>query len=145
MASLIGKLLVPMASSFFKKAVVPAVSGGVKSFFSKAPSLSGVSDFMGKSSNIASDVLSSELVNALANNLQGGNRVLGMAQDGLKGLSKAKYYTDEVNNILEKVKSTAPKVKSPPPPRVSAPPARAPALAPSGMSRAERASFAGFQ
>jgi len=119
MSGLFAKALMPIATSIFRKSA-PLGFGGIRSFFSKAPSLASVSSGLGNVSRVGSEILDSPLVDVLASQV-GGQRGLALARQGLKGLDTAKNVTDEARNILEKVKSVQPLKKSvnvPTPPRM---------------------------
>ena len=97
--SFFAKALMPIATSIFRKAV-PAGIGGIRSFFSKAPSLQSFSSGLGNVSRIGNQIVGSPVADALASQL-GAGKSLAIARQGLKGVESA-------NNILEKVRATQP-------------------------------------
>ena len=101
--SFFAKALMPLASSLFRKAV-PSVLGGIRSFFSKAPSLQKISSGLGKVSQIGNQVVNNPYADVLASQL-GGSKSLNVARQGLSGLDKVQKVTNEASNILEKVKA----------------------------------------
>ena len=115
--SFFAKALMPIASSIFRKSV-PFGLGGIRSLFSKAPSIASVSSGLGNVSRIGNALLGSPVADVLASQVggQSGLKGLNVARQGLKGVESAKGYTDSVKNILEKVKATQPKKQSPPMP-----------------------------
>ena len=120
MSGLFAKALMPIATSIFRKSA-PLGFGGIRSFFSKAPSLASVSSGLGNVSRVGREILDSPVVDVLASQLGGGQRGLALARQGLKGVDTAKNVTDEARNILEKVKSVQPQKNSvnvPMPPRM---------------------------
>lgn len=102
--SFFAKALMPLASSLFRKAV-PSVLGGIRSFFSKAPSLQKISSGLGKVSQIGNQVVNNPYADVLASQL-GGSKSLNVARQGLSGLDKVQKVTNEASNILEKVKAS---------------------------------------
>ena len=102
--SFFAKALMPLASSLFRKAV-PSVIGGIRSFFSKAPSLQKISSGLGKVSQIGNQVVNNPYADVLASQL-GGSKSLNVARQGLSGLDKVQKVTNEASNILEKVKAS---------------------------------------
>lgn len=116
MASFFAKALMPLATSIFRK-TAPSVLGGVRSLFSKAPTLAQVSSGLGRAANVGDKVLSSPLVQDLASQA-GAGRTLNLARQGVRGLETAKNYTDEAQNVLEKVRQVAPKPQARPMPNV---------------------------
>lgn len=115
MSGLFAKALMPIATSIFRK-TAPLGIGGIRSFFSKAPSLASVSSGLGKISRVGSEILDSPVADVLASQVGGGQRGLALARQGLKGVDTAKNVTDEARNILEKVKSVQPKKQTRPMP-----------------------------
>lgn len=108
--SFFGKMLAPMAGSFFRKA--PAIfKSGAKSFFSKTPTLSQVSAGLDKASNVSNKLLSSPLADVLASQVKGGDKVLNTARRASDGLGKAREYTDDAANVLEKVRQAIPRMR----------------------------------
>ena len=97
------KAIMPIASSIFRK-VVPAGIGGIRSFFSKAPSLKSISSGLGKVSQIGNKIVSNPYADVLASQL-GAGKSLAVARQGLSGLDKVQNVTNEASNILEKVKA----------------------------------------
>ena len=101
--SFFAKALMPLASSLFRKSV-PSLIGGIRSFFSKAPSLQKISSGLGKVSQIGNQVVNNPYADVLASQL-GGSKSLNVARQGLSGLDKVQKVTNEASNILEKVKA----------------------------------------
>lgn len=101
--SFLAKAIMPFASSLFRKAV-PSVVGGIRSFFSKAPSLNKISSGLGKVSDFGNKLVSNPYADVLASQL-GAGKSLNIARQGLAGLDKVNKVTDQANNILEKVKA----------------------------------------
>ena len=116
MASFFAKALMPFATSIFRK-TAPSVLGGVRSLFSKAPTLTQVSSGLSRAVDVGDKVLSSPLVDVLASQA-GAGRTLKLARQGVRGLETAKNYTDEAQNVLEKVKQVAPQPQVRPMPNV---------------------------
>ena len=104
--SFFAKAIMPIATSFFRK-VIPAGLGGVRSFFSKAPSLKSISSSLGQVSKIGNQIVDSPVADALASKF-GGGKSLALARQGLTAVDKVQKVTNEASNILEKVKATQP-------------------------------------
>ena len=117
MSGLFAKALMPIATSIFRKSA-PLGFGGIRSFFSKAPSLASVSSGLGKISRVGNAILDSPVADVLASQVggQSGLKGLNVARKGLKGVESAKGYTDSVKNILEKVNQAQPKKQTRPMP-----------------------------
>jgi len=123
--SLFAKALMPIASSFFRK-TAPMGIGGVRSFFSKAPSLSAVSSGLGKVARIGNQVLDSPVADALASRIGGGDKGLALARRGLKGVESAQKGVDTAQNLLEKVKRPSRPIPTPEEVGLPMPPSRMP-------------------
>ena len=104
--SFFAKAIMPIASSIFRK-VVPAGIGGIRSLFSKAPSLQKISSGLGKVSKVGNQIVGNPYADALASQI-GAGKSLAIARQGLSGLDKVQKVTNEASNILEKVKATQP-------------------------------------
>ena len=104
--SFFAKAIMPIASSIFRK-VVPAGIGGIRSLFSKAPSLQKISSGLGKVSQVGNQIVGNPYADVLASQL-GAGKSLNLARQGLSGLDKVQKVTNEASNILEKVKATQP-------------------------------------
>ena len=104
--SFFAKALMPIATSIFRKAV-PAGIGGIRSFFSKAPSLQKISSGLGKVSRFGNQIVDSPVADVLASRL-GAGKSLAIARQGLSGLDKVQKVTNEASNILEKVRPSQP-------------------------------------
>ena len=101
--SFLAKAIMPVASSIFRK-VAPSLIGGIRSFFSKAPSLQKISSGLGTVSKIGNQVVNNPYADVLASQI-GGSKSLNVARQGLAGLDKVNKVTDQANNILEKVRA----------------------------------------